>query len=359
LNFAAAKVIVALTRNPQNRSLVCIGRGVRFFFGLARTLRLRSMIDCGWLRGLRNTDFPWPCLGIATPIADRYHRGVSFSRRGVNMKPTILCNAFFFVATLLGVVAFAQGPAKCVREKSPEIKKGNAHLQYDSRVDPKDDRFMFFRCVFNHDKNTRIWVDWVGTGAKSHSDKNGIVDAQFEWPTNDNYTKKTDLIYGVARVKADSTYVEAKEFNAGGETTVPGSLRSYAKMGITLRGDESNPASLVIADVDVEFESSATNLGNGKYLYTYSWRDRLADKRERKDLIVVNWPDDFVRQAIGESAKAGAKSLTVLSSSATGTFAIDKIAPEVTMVTVELHAPEARSPKSTARVSILRPRKSL
>jgi hypothetical protein len=256
------------------------------------------------------------------------------------------------IALLLGGIC-GQEKHECVREKAPTIKNAIVHLQYDSWVKPTDgDRFHFDRCVLSHQKPKRIFIDWVDTGAKGVTDKEGLVRGGLESPIKDHDEKKTALIHGVARTRSDSTYLEVKNLKVGDQPTMPGSLRSYAKMGLPIGGkQESDPESVV--DIDVEFESAAMKLGDGKYLYTYSWRDRLADA-PRDARIFIHWPDKFISDASPKFAMPN-----VLSSTSQGVYAIDKAPPIFTMVTVEFRTVTPAKTElllGTARVSILRPR---
>lgn len=264
--------------------------------------------------------------------------------------------AIAIVALALSGIS-AQDPDECVRAKAPTIKNNLVHLQYDSWVKPTGDggRFHFDRCVLSHQKAKRVFVDWVDTGAKGVTDAEGLVRGGLEAPTKDHEEKKTDLIYGIARTKSPSKYLEVKNNQVGDQTPLPGSLRSYAKMGLPIGKEESDPRFLVV-DIDVEFESAAMKMPDGKYLYTYSWRDRLAEKRPGEEKIFVNWPDKFVVQAT--SSKETPRS--ILSSSSQGGYAIDKAPPAFTMITVDFCTTADKGARAlgTARVSILRPRKS-
>jgi hypothetical protein len=264
---------------------------------------------------------------------------------------SVIATIIFLV--MLGAIS-GQDPHECVRAKAPSIDNNLAHLQYDSRITPVDvaDRFLFDRCVLNHRKATKIYIDWVGTGAKGISNAEGLVRGGIESPTKDHEEKNTDLVYGIGRNKQPSKYKEVKAAQAN-DPTLPGSLRSYAKMGLPMGGREEQP-NFVVVDIDVEFESAAMKLGNGSYLYTYSWRDRLAPKRGSEHKIFIAWPDEFVAQAVSQGGKFPNE---LLSASSHGGYATAKAPPTFEMVTVRFHSTDKKTETlGTARVSILRPK---
>jgi hypothetical protein len=266
------------------------------------------------------------------------------SQLNTSVKVASLAVALFVGASVIP----GQNPTSCVSDMAPHIKNAIAHLQYDSSVKAIEEsgRFRFDRCVRNHKPGTRLFIDWVDTGAKGVTDKNGMVQGGVEWPSKDSETKKTKLIYGIARNASPSTYVDVK--GAQAKSIPPGSLRSYAKMGLPVSGKNEGENAHTV-DVDVEFESAAMKVGS-EYLYSYSWRDRLAETRVTDEKIYVVWPEKFISNAIDSK-----KSSPFLTSSTQGTYSTDVREPESKLVTVEFHSMRTKDVVGTARVNILRP----
>jgi hypothetical protein len=280
----------------------------------------------------------------------------------MNIVKKLICGsavlAFVGVATAVAQQGQKAGQLPdCIRVASPGLQNKLFHLQYESWVKKTDDsdRYLFDRCVFNHRLASPLFIDWQGTGAKGVTNDEGLVKGWLEAPTNQHDDKKTVLVYGAARSKLDTTYKEVRAPQAGITPTQPGSFRSYAKMGLYLGVDgEIEPAHVV--NIDVEFESSVMKIGDGRYLYTYSWRDRLASKRKQEESIYVAWPDKFVEDALRNSSKQ--KYPSELFEERRGGYQLDNTPPTFRMVTVNFHAVKDGPKQSlgTARVSIVLPK---
>jgi hypothetical protein len=142
-----------------------------------------------------------------------------------------------------------------------------------------------------------MWVDWKKTGVKGWTNPDdGELRAGRQAPSKDSEAVQTELWYGAKPKSTVSTYLEPKGVKGaeGPRIETGGTLNSYAKMSLGKRPEEGEKVRTW--KVNVEFQSTAFALGDGRYLYTVSWQDR-APRSEKE--IRVRWPSEsFVAQMI-------------------------------------------------------------
>src|SRR5262245_32383616 len=91
------------------------------------------------------------------------------------------------VAFALPLLCLCGQQPTCVAQQAPSIKNGLFHLQYDSQINKTGDPgiFQFSRCVFNHVRQKPVSIDWQDTGASGVTDDDGLVKAEFQWPSKE------------------------------------------------------------------------------------------------------------------------------------------------------------------------------
>jgi hypothetical protein len=176
-----------------------------------------------------------------------------------------------------------------VRSGAPEIEEGLYNFQYDSWVRTNDDgRFRFVRAIQNL-KLTPLWVDWEKTGVRGHTNSRGALVCELDSDTRQHVLIETKLWYGTKLNPKDkpSSYREvAKAAGADPkENDKPqsaGTLRSRARMALVPNSKD------IPVDVDIEMESSVTEVGDGAFLYIYRWRNQIAKKTPERIFVALD-----------------------------------------------------------------------
>jgi hypothetical protein len=246
----------------------------------------------------------------------------------------------------------------CVRKNATMIKDGLYVFQYDSFIinTADEDRFIFHRCVFNHNAKRKMFVDWKGTGVKNITNDEGVALAQIEWPTDDYEVVKTDLWYGAQPKKALTTYRKVKEAQVAKRPVKGGTLRSYARMSLPLHPLEkkSDLDRIKTVQIELKFESGVTQLPKGNYIYTYSWSDRLAP--EGKGTFRLGFPLKTVGGIIKAAAKGSdLKNVLTLTNRMRGVYLTNRRQPGLKRITLQFLDNEGQE-VGTSPVSVYYPK---